>query len=115
MSVALYMDHHVPSAITRGLRQRGVNVRTAEEDGCAEVDDEFILAQGIRLGRFIYTNDHGFLAIAHRWLAADRDFAGLGYAHPLRISVRQAIESLEIIAKASDLSDLRNAIFYLPF
>jgi len=44
-----------------------------------------------------------------------RHFAGLAYAHPLRISVRQAIESLEVIAKASDPFDPRNGIYDLPF
>ena len=63
----------------------------------------------------VYTNDDDFLAIAHRWLGMGRDFAGLAYAHPLRISVRRAIESLEVIAKASDPADSRNVVFYLPF
>lgn len=33
MAIALYMDHHVPRAITVGLRVRGVAILTAEEDG----------------------------------------------------------------------------------
>ena len=114
MSIGLYMDHHVRSAITRGLRQRGVDVLTTDEDGSAEADDEFILTRAMELGRLIYTNDHDFLAIGHEWLAIGRDFAGLAYAHPMRLSVRQAIDSLEIIAKASDASDSRNVIYYLP-
>lgn len=32
MSLSLYMDHHVPKAITVGLRLRGVDVMTAHED-----------------------------------------------------------------------------------
>jgi len=39
MSVALYMDLHVPAAITRGLRRRSVEVLTAQEDGTAKLDD----------------------------------------------------------------------------
>ena len=31
MSLAFYMDHHVPRAITVGLRLRGVDVLTAYE------------------------------------------------------------------------------------
>jgi hypothetical protein len=27
------MDHHIPAAVTAGLRQRRVDVLTAEEDG----------------------------------------------------------------------------------
>jgi hypothetical protein len=33
--LSFYMDHHVPSAITAGLRRRGVAVLTAAEDGSA--------------------------------------------------------------------------------
>lgn len=33
--VALYMDVHVKQAITLGLRRRGVDALTAQEDGTA--------------------------------------------------------------------------------
>jgi hypothetical protein len=33
MALAYYMDHNVSSAITNGLRSRGVDVITAYEDG----------------------------------------------------------------------------------
>ncbi len=36
MTIALYMDHHVPKAITVALRSRGVDVVTAYEDGREE-------------------------------------------------------------------------------
>ena len=39
MTLRLYMDHHVPAAITDGLRSRGVDVLTAFEDGTAEFED----------------------------------------------------------------------------
>jgi hypothetical protein len=39
MPVALYMDVHVPRAVTNGLRQRGVDVITAQEDEAATLDD----------------------------------------------------------------------------
>jgi len=39
MPVAFYMDHHVPRAITLGLRLREVDVITAHEDRTSELDD----------------------------------------------------------------------------
>ena len=39
MALAFYMDHHVPKAITNGLRLRGVDVLTAYEDGTSEYND----------------------------------------------------------------------------
>jgi hypothetical protein len=39
MVIALYMDHHVPRAITTGLRLQGVDVVAAYEDQAHELDD----------------------------------------------------------------------------
>ena len=39
MSVGLYMDVHVPAAVTKGLLLRGVNVLTAQVDGTTELGD----------------------------------------------------------------------------
>ena len=35
MAILLYMDVHIPQAITDQLRRRGVDVLTAIEDDCA--------------------------------------------------------------------------------
>lgn len=43
MSVPLYFDVHVPYSITFGLRLRGVDVLTSQEDGTREVDDDVLL------------------------------------------------------------------------
>ena len=39
MGIALYMDVHVPKAITVGLRLRGVEVVTAQDDGSTALSD----------------------------------------------------------------------------
>jgi hypothetical protein len=43
MAAALYMDVHVPGAITRQLRPRGVDVIPAQEDGHDAVPDDDVL------------------------------------------------------------------------
>ncbi len=43
MTISLYMDHHVPKAITVGLRLRDVDVITAHEDGTDQLDDDLLL------------------------------------------------------------------------
>ena len=115
MSVPLYMDQHVHGDITRGLRSRGVDVLTTFEDGTADWDDEDLLIRATSLGRFMFTQDDDFLAITTRWLQAGREFAGLAYARQHRISVGQAINDLEIIARASDPDDVRDQVIFLPF
>jgi hypothetical protein len=48
--LSLYMDHHVPSAITAGLRLRAVDVLTVAEDGSAMLEDEPLLDRATSLG-----------------------------------------------------------------
>ena len=50
MPIAFYMDHHVPRAITLGLRVRKVEVLTAYEDGTSELGDAVGPSQRIGTG-----------------------------------------------------------------
>ena len=61
----LYMDHCVPGPITVGLRQRGVDVLTAEEDGTKQLDDDDLLDRASSVGRILFSQDKDLLAIAH--------------------------------------------------
>ncbi len=97
MSLRLYMDHHVASAISLGLQYRGIDVLTAEQDQTADWDDEPLLQRATELGRIAFTQDDDFLAIGHRWQRAGRDIAGIVYAHQLRITIGQAVRDLELI------------------
>jgi hypothetical protein len=113
--VLLYMNHHVPSAITAGLRARGIDVLTAAEDGSATLEDNPLLDRATTLGRVLCTQDEDLLAIAQQRLQAARDFAGVVYAHQLAISIGQAVRDLELVAKVLDPDDMRNRVEYLPY
>ncbi len=56
-----YFDEHVANAITKGLRQRGVDVRTTGEAGLIGASDEQQLAFATEEGRVLCTNDDDFL------------------------------------------------------
>jgi hypothetical protein len=73
------MDHHVRAAVTNGLRRRGIDVRTAFEDGRADASDEELLTRAMELGRIVFTQDDDFLAIADDWQRVGRHFAGVIY------------------------------------
>ena len=49
MPLAIYMDHHVPRAITLGLQLREVDVLTAYEDAASELDDAALLDRASEL------------------------------------------------------------------
>ena len=59
------MDQHIPGPITKGLRQRGIDVLTAHEDGTAEFDDDLLLERATQLGRVLFSQDRDLLVIAN--------------------------------------------------
>jgi len=114
MAIALYMDHHVPRAITVGLRLRGVDVLTAYEDGTSELDDPALLDRASELERVLFTRDDDLLIEATKRQREGSPFYGVIYAHQLRVSIGSCIEDLEIIAKAGEAEDLMNGVKFLP-
>lgn len=114
MAVALYMDQHVPNAITRGLRRRGVDVLRVQDDGHDRADDEVILDRALALGRVVFTQDDDFLTIAQARQNGGAAFSGVVYVKQQTVSIGDCIRDLEIIAAASSPDDMMNKVEYLP-
>jgi predicted nuclease of predicted toxin-antitoxin system len=114
MSIKLYMDEHVPSAITAGLRQRSVDVVTAQEDGRDGVDDPVLLDRATQLGRVLFSRDDDLLAEGARRQRSGEPFGGVVYAHQLRVSIGQCVRDLELIAGVCEPEELANQVLYLP-
>lgn len=115
MGVRIYMDVHVPRAITHQLRLRGVDVLTARDDGRTDVSDEDVLLRAGQLGRVVFTQDIRFHAMAGQWQGGGRWFAGLVFGHQLEGTIGQYVRDLEIIAKASDPEEWLNMTARIPF
>jgi Domain of unknown function (DUF5615) len=114
MSVALYIDENVHRGITDGLRIRGVDVLTVQEDGRTSFPDPLILDRATELERVLFSQDDDFLAEANHRQDKQINFAGVIYAHKLRVTVGDCVRDLEIIAKTAYLEELRNRVQYLP-
>jgi len=114
MSIKLYMDVHVRRAVTNGLRLRGVDVLTAQEDGSAEMDDGPLLDRATELDRVLFTQDDDLLRVAKRRQQSGVTFAGVIYAHQLNASVGGCIAELELIAKASERAEWLDRTEHLP-
>ncbi len=114
MSIPFYMDHHVPRPITVALHIREIDVITSLEDGTSEIDDPALLDRATELGRVLFTQDDDLLAEASRRQKAGIPFEGVIYAHQLYVSIGSCIDDLEIIAKTSEMGELRNLVVYLP-
>jgi len=114
MSVALYMDEHVHRAITAGLRLRGVDVLTVQDDNRRNTPDDVLLDRATELGRVIFTQDEDLLAEAKRRQVEYILFSGVIYAHQLRTTIGVCVRDLELIAQAAEPADLANRVEYLP-
>ncbi len=114
MSLALYMDVHVRFEITSALRQRGVDVLTAQADAADELDDPRLLDRATKLGRVTFTQDRDFLIEGARRQRTGTSFGGIIYAHQLALTIGQCVEWLELVAKVCDAAEFADRIEYLP-
>ena len=114
MPVSLYMDHHVPRAITTGLRLRGIDVLTAQEDGTTTLPDPDLLDRATALGRALFTQDDDLLAEAAHRQREGVTFGGVIYAHQDRTAIGACINDLELVVEASSSQELRDRVLYLP-
>jgi predicted nuclease of predicted toxin-antitoxin system len=77
MMIRPYMDQHVPGAITEALRERGVDVLTAYEDGASELPDDLLLQRASVLGRVLFSRDSDLLREASLLQQAGTAFPGV--------------------------------------
>ncbi len=114
MSLSLYMDQHVQSAITEALRLRDVDVLTAHEDGSGELPDPQLLDRAGELNRVLFSRDADLLAEAARRQRSGETFSGVIYAHQMAATIGRCVADLELAAKALAPEDMANQVLRLP-
>jgi len=89
--IAYYMDENVHGAITKGLRQQGINVLRVQEDGYAGRTDPDVLDRATHLGRVLFSQDDDLLREAtwrqRRWAS----FSGVIYYYSARLVLITAV------------------------
>src|SRR5262245_60592419 len=108
------MDVNVRRAITEGLRLREVDVLTAQEDGAGRLADPALLDRSTALGRILFTQDEDLLREAAERHQRGEASAGVIYAHQLKVTVRQRVRDLVLLAKVNEPEDCANRVEYLP-
>ncbi|MCA6507681.1 MAG: DUF5615 family PIN-like protein [Pseudanabaena sp. M172S2SP2A07QC] len=94
MTIALYMDVHVPQAITEQLRRRGIDVLTAFDDGTQQLPDDRLLVRVTELKRVLFTQDIRFRVLAETWQTEGKNFSGLTFGHQLGGTIDQFVKDL---------------------
>ena len=114
MNIAFYMDVHVPGPITVGLRKRGVDIITAQEDHTDRLSDPKLLDRATQLGRVVFTQDVDFLVEAARRQEMNIHFAGIVFARQRKVTCAKCLTDLEMIAKAGEAGQMVGRVEYLP-
>lgn len=114
MSVRFYFDVHIPYAIALGLRLRGVDVLTSQEDGTRELADDRLLDRATALGRVLFSQDQDLLREAQKRQQHGELFGGVIYAPQLGLAIGQCIDDLELIAQCTEPEEWHNRLDYLP-
>ena len=90
--IKLYMDEHVPPAVTDGLRRRDIDVLTTQDERMLGQDDESQLRLATSKGRVMFTQDEDFLTLHHKGI----EHAGIAYA-PQQTSIGEIVRGLLLI------------------
>ena len=114
MSLSFYIDEHVPGAVTTGLRRRGVDTLTVQEDGLGGADDPVLIERATQLGRVLVTQDAHLLREAAALQRSGAQFSGVIYTHQGAMSIGQFIEELELLGTAGEKGDVNGLVLYLP-
>jgi predicted nuclease of predicted toxin-antitoxin system len=106
--IKLYTDEHVPRAVVRGLRERGVDTVTVSEAGMLGASDEEHLAFARREGRVLFTQDDDFL----RLHASGVEHAGIVYARQPTI-IGDMIYGLVLVVEVLDSEEMKGHLEFL--
>jgi hypothetical protein len=114
MALPLYMDARIPAAITAGLRLRGVDVQTCQEDGTDRFPDDQLMERATNLGRILFSQDDDLLGLAKEWRRIGRHFVGVIYAHQLSCGIGTLVRDLELTLSYCNADELADTVMYLP-
>jgi predicted nuclease of predicted toxin-antitoxin system len=114
LSIALYFDEHVPRAVALGLRLRGIDVITVQDDDRRGIADRLLLDRATELGRPLFSQDEDLLAEAQLRQKAGIHFSGVIYAPQLRVTIGICVRDLHLIAEVMKADELENRVEFIP-
>ncbi len=104
-----FLDQHIPAAVARGLRRRGVDVLTAQEAGRCGVTDIEQLRYAHQQGRVLVTFDDDFLGLA----AGGAQHAGIAFCSAMKYTLGELIRVLLLAYEVLEPADMLNHIEFL--
>jgi len=91
-----------------------VEVLRSQDDHSDQFSDSQLLDRAMQLGYVLFTYDHDLLLEAKKRQLGNQPFAGIIFAHPLKVSIGMCVRDLEILAHVYESEDMNNRVEYLP-
>ena len=107
--IGFQLDDHIPSAVARALRRRGIDVETAAEAGLISAPDREQLSYAHAAGRVFVTHDPDFLRL-HR---QRQQHAGIAYCEQGTRSVGQIVAGLVLIYEVLEPGEMLGRVEFL--
>jgi predicted nuclease of predicted toxin-antitoxin system len=107
--IRFFFDQHIPPAVARGLRRRGVDVLTAQEAGRCGRPDPDQLQFATAEQRVVMTFDTDYLALH----ASGVPHAGIVWCRATKYAIGQLIQLLFLLHQVTDRDEMRNYVEYL--
>ncbi|MCH8042407.1 MAG: DUF5615 family PIN-like protein [Planctomycetes bacterium] len=106
--IRYYTDEHVAKAVSRGLRQRGVDVLTVPEANMLGAADKEHLRMAAEQGRVIFTQDDDYL----RLHAQGVRHCGIVYA-PQHTPIGTIVSGLMLLSQVATPEEMHDRIEFL--
>ena len=107
--IRFYFDQHIPGAVARGLRRRGVEVLTAQEAGRCGDTDLTQLEFAYENEYVVVTFDSDFLALAASGVLHN----GVAFCPATKYTIGELIYTLLLVHDVLDTDDMHNHIEFL--
>lgn len=107
-TISYYFDEHVAHAVARGLRLRGIDVKTVSDAGLMGASDEEHLAFALEEGRVLFTQDADFLRLD----AEGKPHAGIIYV-PQQSPIGEIVHGLVLIHQVIEPEEMIGHVEFL--
>ncbi|MDX1940535.1 MAG: DUF5615 family PIN-like protein [Saprospiraceae bacterium] len=106
--IKFYTDEHIAKAVVKGLRKRGIDVKSSVEAKMLSANDEEQLAFAKKEGRVIVTYDNDFLKLHAQGI----QHTGIAFASA-PLSIGEMISILLLLHEIISSEDMENKIEFI--
>jgi predicted nuclease of predicted toxin-antitoxin system len=107
--IRFQLDEHVPAAVARALRRRGIDVQSTAEAGLLGASDTEHLRASHAEGRVFVTHDSDLLRLHEQ----GTPHAGIAFCEQGSRSVGQIVRGLILIYEALDADEMASQVEFL--